>query len=352
MVGPLLIASPPNPIVFERVTLDQPVLRWERSTKIPSLSEAGMRPRRQVLTRRFTIQTTMTMTMGMVIWLVVGGSVEEPVSAVEQLRPPAFRAAQPQPPETDPLSTAGGFVMPDDAAARAVEVSDRDGFKPNPKWKPLGQALWFDPAEKRLILRAEVCLREGALEHLLCLRRTKEHESILTTPATPKLIQAGLLLTGAEPGGVVRYEPKFRPPHGTAMAIDLEWKDDQGRLQRQPAQTWVRSLKGDLLHEDWVFAGSSTYTDRETGKTYFGGDEGDLITVVNFPTAILDLPIASSASDQDRVFEANTPAIPPKGTPVTLYLRPKTVATTSSPSNPKPAADPANPTPNDKDQRD
>ena len=246
--------------------------------------------------------------------------------------------------------------MPDDAAARAVEVSDRDGFKPDPKWKPLSRALWFDPSAKRLILRAEVSLREGALEHLLCLRRTKEHESILATPATPKLIQAGLLLTGAEVGGVVRFEPEFRPPQGTAIVIDLEWKDERGQLQRQPAQSWVRSLRGQILNQDWVFAGSSTYTDPETGKTYFGGDEGDLITVVNFPTAILDLPIASSASDEDRVFEANTPAIPPKGTPVTLYLRPKAVpAATSPPSAPKPAEPapkPPNPHPVSRERRD
>ena len=55
-------------------------------------------------------------------------------------------------------------------------------------------------------------LREGPLEHLLCLKGTKEHEAILATDAQPRQIHAGLLLTGAEPGHPVRFLPKFEPP--------------------------------------------------------------------------------------------------------------------------------------------
>ncbi|HEX8199403.1 MAG TPA: hypothetical protein VF590_02870, partial [Isosphaeraceae bacterium] len=69
-----------------------------------------------------------------------------------------------------------------------------DAFRADPSWKPLGPSLWFDPTGRRLILRARVVLREGYLEHLLCLRDTKEHEAILATPAPPRLIHAGLLL--------------------------------------------------------------------------------------------------------------------------------------------------------------
>ena len=43
-----------------------------------------------------------------------------------------------------------------------------------------------------------------------------------------------------------------------------------------------------------------------------------MITVANFGSAILDLPIASSANDTDRVFAANTDKIPPLGTEVLL----------------------------------
>ncbi len=69
-------------------------------------------------------------------------------------------------------------------------VPATDEFQPDPAWKKLGKDLWFDPAARRLILRTRVCLRDGYLEHLLCAKNTKEHESILVTEAPPRLIHA------------------------------------------------------------------------------------------------------------------------------------------------------------------
>src|SRR3954454_23462131 len=105
---------------------------------------------------------------------------------------------------------------PAPVAARALE--------PRPGWRRLGRSLWFDPKQKQLVIKARVALREGPLEHLLCLKGTKEHEAILATEARPRAIHAGLLLTGAEPGHPVRFVPKFEPPAGTPMAIELLWK--------------------------------------------------------------------------------------------------------------------------------
>jgi hypothetical protein len=201
-----------------------------------------------------------------------------------------------------------------------------DRFQAEPGWKPLGPSLWFDPAKKRLVLRARVVLRDGALEHLLCLKGTKEHEAILATPAIPLRIKAGLLLTGAEPGAPVRFLPEFRPPTGAPIAIELEW-EAEGKTRRADARRWVRDERSHKpLAIDWVFAGSELVPDPVTRKPYFTADDGDLITVANFSSAILDLPCASTASDADRTFVANTPEIPPRGTFVTLYLSPRAPA--------------------------
>src|SRR4051812_7026263 len=110
-----------------------------------------------------------------------------------------------------------------------------DRFQPDPAWKPLARSLWFDPAGKRLVLRARVVLREGPLEHLLCLKGTKEHEAILATDAPPRMIHAGLILTGAEPGHPVRFLPKFEPPSGTPIALELQW-DAQGKPRTADAR--------------------------------------------------------------------------------------------------------------------
>jgi hypothetical protein len=224
------------------------------------------------------------------------------------------------------------LIYPSVAAQDAPPAAD--DFRPERGWKPLGKSLWFDPKEKRLIIRARVAINDGYLEHLLCLEQTKEHESLLATAATPKLIHAGLLLTGAEAGHPVRFRPKFEPPAGTAMAIELEWTDKDGKLERSNAREWVKDQKSQKpLAIDWVFAGSDEFVDPETKRRIYAADGGDLFTVSNFTSAILDLPIDSSADDNARSFLANTPRIPPRGTFVTMFLRPvdKPKPTTAEP---------------------
>jgi hypothetical protein len=181
-----------------------------------------------------------------------------------------------------------------------------------------------------LILRARVVLREGYLEHLMCSKGTKEHEAILATDAVPHLIHAGLLLTGAEPGHPVQFVPKFEPPAGPAIAIELLWTQD-GKIHKSDARQWVKDEKNAPLARDWVFAGSQFYEDPTTKQKRYAADDGDLITVANFGSAILDLPIESSANDADRVFSTNTAKIPPLGTEVFLSFGPRPVKANERP---------------------
>jgi hypothetical protein len=206
-------------------------------------------------------------------------------------------------------------------------------LKPDPAWTSLGPSLWFDKKAKCLIIKAKVVLREGYLEHLMCSKGTKEHEAILATDAIPKMIQAGLVLTEAEPGHPVRFVPKFEPPAGTAIAIELSWRHDDA-THKADARHFVRDEKVKApLAIDWVFAGSQFYTDPETKKERYAADDGDLITVANFGSSILDLPIASSADDGDRVFTANTEKIPPVGTEVWMSLSPRRAQTNQKASS-------------------
>lgn len=195
--------------------------------------------------------------------------------------------------------------------------------KPEKDWKTLGNALWFDPAKRELIIQARVVLREGPLEHLLCLNRTKEHESILATAAEARAIHAGLLLTKAEPGHSVRFEPKFEPPTGSKIRIHLEWMSEKHENKSADAKSWVRNLKTEKPIEiDWVFGGSLIVEDPRTKKPFYTASEGDYFTVANFASAILDLPVPSSASDEERQFEAFTANVPPIGTWVWMRLGP------------------------------
>ena len=200
-----------------------------------------------------------------------------------------------------------------------------DKFTPDPAWKPLDKtnSLFFDVKERHLILRARLCLREGYLEHLLCSEQTKEHESIFATKASPRAIQAGLLLTGADKGHTVKFLPKFEAPTGSAIAITVEWLENGKTISINAKELVQDSKTKKTIDTDWVFAGSELYPDPEDAtKTLFAADGGDLFTVANFNSAILDLPIASSADDAARSFVANTEKLPARNTYVTIILRP------------------------------
>ncbi len=205
---------------------------------------------------------------------------------------------------------------------------------PDPGWKALGRNIWFDPKEKRVILRARVVLREGVLEHLMCVKGTKEHEAIVSTDAPPRTIHAAMILTGAEEGRPVQFVPKFEPPSGTPIAIEMQWRQE-GQLRKADARQWVWDEKTKApLAIDWVFAGSVIYVDEITKKPRYAADDGDLITVANFASAILDLPMASSANDADRVFSTNTKNIPPLGTEVFVVMSPRRGPAAAKPDKP------------------
>jgi hypothetical protein len=214
-----------------------------------------------------------------------------------------------------------------------------DSFKPDDGWKSLGKDVWFDPKAKRLVIRAKVALQDGVLEHFLCKKNSKEHESILATEAPARAIHIGLLLSGAESGHPVKFQPAFEPPSGSAIGIEVEWEQG-GRLKKVDAREWVKDLgTNKALARDWVFAGSEQFEDPRTKTMIYAADDGDLITVANFPASILDLPYRSSASDADRGYAANPDKVPVRGTPVTIYLSPRTppAAKESAKPQPKPA---------------
>ncbi|MBS0205949.1 MAG: hypothetical protein JSS49_23915 [Planctomycetes bacterium] len=98
----------------------------------------------------------------------------------------------------------------------------------------------LDLKGKRLLLKSEVVLREGLLEMLVCLKQTKEHESILAVDSKAQIIHAGLMALAAEPGSPAKFAPEYKPASGQPIDIFLTWTDINGNLHRDPAQSWVR----------------------------------------------------------------------------------------------------------------
>jgi hypothetical protein len=189
--------------------------------------------------------------------------------------------------------------------------------------------VWTDPQQKRVVLAGTVARREGPLEMFACLKGTKEHESVVAIHAKAFLIHAALLAVGAEQGSPVRFaneegEAAFRPAQGDEIEVTILWLDAEGQRQQARGQDWVRHIKtGEALDVPWVFAGSGFWVNDRTGEQFYMAEDGDIICVSNFTTAMLDLPVESSQATANLLFEGFTERIPPQGTPLTVVLTPR-----------------------------
>ncbi len=183
------------------------------------------------------------------------------------------------------------------------------------------QSLWVDAQGSQVFLNAKVVLREGVLEMFACTEGTKEHESVIAVQPKAFLIHTALLAIGADTGSPVQFEPKFVPPRGDKIKITLNWIGKDGKLQSAIAQEWIRTIDDKKQMElPFVFAGSGFYTNPDTGRQRYLAESGDLFCVSNFGSAMLDVPIESTQSNEGLLFEPFTERIPKVGTEIQVVL--------------------------------
>jgi hypothetical protein len=190
----------------------------------------------------------------------------------------------------------------------------------------IGKNVFFElkGKERRVIVSSYVCLREGPLEQLLTRKERKEHEAILAFDGDARDIHKALIATGIEPGTTVRFQPTYQPATGPTVKVTLVYEQD-GKQVTVPAQRWVRNARtGKDLHVDWIFAGSHLIENPldPNGPRIYLANDGDIICVSNFESALLDLPINSPKDNSELAWEANTERIPPRGTKVAIILEP------------------------------
>jgi hypothetical protein len=184
--------------------------------------------------------------------------------------------------------------------------------------------LWIDKARKRVVMVGRICLREGQLEMFACPQGTKEHESVLSVPVEAFKVHAALMALGIQPGRPVQFAPEYRAASGPEIDVSLYWTDDAGRRRSAWGQDWVQDARtGKALSQPWVFAGSGFWRDEQTGREQYLANQGELICVSNFSSAMLDLPVESSDKAGQLLFNAYSERIPPIDTKVTIVLTPK-----------------------------
>jgi len=185
------------------------------------------------------------------------------------------------------------------------------------------QRMWRDEKRKLVILDGEICLRKGQLEMLACPRDTKEYESLIVIDAVPGLVHRELKRVGAKPGSPTQFDP-YKPATGTEIKVIVAWRDKAGKRHAVPAQQLIKNTKtGEAMERTWVFAGSRFVKNSGTGKAVYMADGGDFISVANFATSMLDLPVRSPQENSELLYEPMTNLVPPEKTKVRLVLVPQ-----------------------------
>ena len=158
------------------------------------------------------------------------------------------------------------------------------------------QPVWIDPVQKQVVFLAETCQADYPLEFFATLR-DRGYEACVVMDVKPSLVHAALLAVGAKSGTPVRFEPTYAPPTGTEVRIEVRWKDKDGKVQKTPAQNWIRNVKTKKpMDVNWVFAGGIFRKDPDTHRERYLADSGDFIAVLNLPTATLDIPVESASA--------------------------------------------------------
>ncbi len=226
-----------------------------------------------------------------------------------------------------------GTILPSALLAGLVLVAPRsapgdDAKEPAKveavKRTEIGKNVYFETEgeQRRVVVKAYVCFREGQLEGLLCRKFTKEHEYILAADADARHIHAALVAARGKPGSPVQFDPKFAPAHGSTIKVTLRYKQGD-KLVTVSAQEWVLDAAAKKpLQQSWVFGGSRFLPDPDdkTRPDIYLANQGDVICVCNMETAMLDLPVRSPKGLDDRVYKAVTDKIPEKDTPVDVIL--------------------------------
>jgi hypothetical protein len=190
----------------------------------------------------------------------------------------------------------------------------------------VGKNVWLEVQgkQRRVLIEGTVCLREGNLEEFMCKKFTKEHESIVNADVDARDIHKALMLAGAEPGSPAQFQPKYVPARGPVIKVSVEYVKD-GKTVTAKAQSWIKNIQTKKeMSTDWVFAGSQLVKNplEKDKPPYYLANGGDIISIANFESSLLDIPVRSTAEDADLVYEAFTDRIPALETKLLVILEP------------------------------
>lgn len=245
-------------------------------------------------------------------------------------------ARPPSAPSTAPPAAAGVPALVASAPAPAPEPPLREVF-PHVRVDRKAKLVEFD-AQVPLDARepdGHGGVRRVYLEVLACAKDSREHETLVVTPAKPSHIHAALLLVGLEPGAPGSWDVRAdtmtsTPPKGPPVVVNFAWTAPDGRgLEQSPARWVINANTGKTLAETegdeqaFVFAGSIMVR-KPSGEVYGADREGNIVGLHTFGTETVAWRTVYSPEEsvQDPEWIMNPTAVPDRGTTVLVRIRP------------------------------
>jgi hypothetical protein len=192
----------------------------------------------------------------------------------------------------------------------------------------------LDKNARTVTIPSKINMVDGLVEYFCVTPNGSTHESVLVSDAGPQNVHMGMLLLGAKgvapkegqraPGQIdAEFLAKLPKLTGDRVTLSVKWKDAEGKEQTSPAERWVmqrilsrnKPAKENAMKDGpWLYNGSYVVEGRFAAQS-----EGVYVAVNTMPSALVNNP--RPGANDDKMWFANKPALPPVGTPVDFTIK-------------------------------
>jgi len=184
--------------------------------------------------------------------------------------------------------------------------------------------LRLDLKNKTIEIDGVFCLGEYPLELLVCQNTLRDYESLISSPCEPSTLHTALLALGLKPRVRDKKDPSKIIREGDPVDILIRFERDGKVLTLEPRQMILNvQTKKHIPATPFVFYGSFFFPVEEDGKkkmVYLADAEDWLIGLLGDTASVIDL--APRALVEYGTLAIDPAAVPPKGTKVTVIIRP------------------------------
>ncbi len=204
------------------------------------------------------------------------------------------------------------------------------------------QGVGIDRTRGLCSIPVDVCIRDALLEYMLVGPGGAAHESLFSTSVAPSVLNAALILLGAEPGSNANWYPKDpRPsdadlekgvspwvvelPKGFSFYLYAGWKQG-GETYFFRVEDLLRDLsKGrGMQRHKWVYLGSRMVAagdrDHKEAQAFAADLYQNVINISYFPEGFTVLTAALAECVEQTIWMPNAWLLPDRGEHVRLFF--------------------------------